>query len=87
MIEIAISSELAAEHRAFVAGCVERWQHVEVFSDRRVERAGLEEVGRSGSDLCDDHGGTRYSSSTRGSEQCGGSGSRRTDASQSSNVG
>jgi hypothetical protein len=33
MIEISISSELAAQHSEFMAGRAERGQHVEVFDD------------------------------------------------------
>ena len=38
MIEIAISSELAAEHPRFMAGCAERGHQVEVFASSASER-------------------------------------------------
>ena len=40
MIEISISSELAADHPEFMAGCAERGQQVQVFENARSgERA------------------------------------------------
>jgi hypothetical protein len=49
MIEITISSELAADHPEFMAGCAERGHQVEVFDDAQSgEKATREVAGRSG---------------------------------------
>lgn len=44
MIEISISSALAAEHSEFMAGCAERGQHVEVFDDAKSDETATLEV-------------------------------------------
>ena len=52
MIEISISSALAAEHPEFMAGCAERGHHVEVFNDAGSdETATLEVAGAAATKL------------------------------------